>query len=65
VCRVVDVPLEEVSGICAHRTKNGRTRLIAVGDRVAKIAWFSPPRSNEAKSTGIWALLDAWPLGDL
>jgi hypothetical protein len=35
---VVDVPLEEVSGICAHGTKKGRTRLIAVGDRLAKIA---------------------------
>ena len=44
--RVVDVPLEEVSGICSHRGTNGRTYLIAVGDRLAKIAWFSPPRSN-------------------
>jgi hypothetical protein len=49
VCRVVDVPLEEVSGICAHRRKNGRVHLIAVGDRAAKIAWFSPPRSDEGR----------------
>jgi hypothetical protein len=46
VGRVVDVPLEEVSGICSHRSTNGRMYLIAVGDRLAKIAWFSPPRSN-------------------
>ena len=46
VGRVIDVPLEEVSGICSHRSTNGRMYLIAVGDRLAKIAWFSPPRSN-------------------
>jgi hypothetical protein len=46
VCRTVDVPLEEVSAICSYRRKNGRMHLIAVGDRVARIAWFSPPRSN-------------------
>jgi hypothetical protein len=49
VCRIVDVPLEEVSGICAHRSKNGQTRLITVGDRLAKIAWFFPAHSNEGK----------------
>jgi hypothetical protein len=48
VRRMVDVPLQEVSGICSHRSKSGRMSLIAVGDRLAKIAWFSPPRSNEA-----------------
>ena len=41
VRRVVDVPLREVSGICLRRGRNGRMFLIAVGDRVAKIAWFS------------------------
>ncbi len=46
VCRVVDVPLHEVSGICLRRGRNGRMHLIAVGDRVAKIAWFSLPRSD-------------------
>jgi hypothetical protein len=46
VCRVVDVPLREVSGICLRRSRNGRMALIAVGDRVAKIAWFSEPRSD-------------------
>ena len=43
VCRVVDVPLREVSGICLRRSRNGRMFLISVGDRVAKIAWFSQP----------------------
>src|SRR6516165_1684494 len=46
VCRVVDVPLREVSGICLRCDRNGRMFLIAVGDRVAKIAWFSEPRSD-------------------
>ena len=46
VSRVLDVPLREVSGICSHRTRNGQTSLIAVGDRVAKIAWFPLPRSE-------------------
>jgi hypothetical protein len=46
VSRVVDVPLNEVSGICLRRTRNGRVSLIAVGDRMAKIAWFSQPRSD-------------------
>jgi len=45
VRRVVDVPLREVSGICLRRGRNGRTSLIAVGDRVAKIARFFQPRS--------------------
>jgi hypothetical protein len=47
VRRVVDVPLREVSGICLRRGRNGQMVLIAVGDRVAKIAWFSEPRSDE------------------
>ena len=47
--RVVDVPLREVSGICLRRSRNGRMFLIAVGDRVAKIAWFSQPRSDEGR----------------
>jgi hypothetical protein len=55
VRRVVDVPLREVSGICLRRGRNGRMFLIAVGDRVAKIAWFSQPRSDGAESTGIRA----------
>jgi len=47
--RVIDVPLKEVSGICSHRSRTGRMRLIAVGDRLAKVAWFSPPRSNRGE----------------
>src|SRR5262245_37738129 len=49
VRRVVDVPLREVSGICLRRGQNGQMFLIAVGDRVAKIAWFSQPRSDEGR----------------
>ena len=46
VRRVVDVPLREVSGICLRRSRNGRMFLITVGDRVAKIAWFSVSRGD-------------------
>jgi hypothetical protein len=49
VRRVVDVPLREVSGICLRRSRNGRKFLIAVGDRLAKIAWFSQPCSDEGR----------------
>src|SRR5262245_25030030 len=49
VRRVVHVPLREVSGICLRRSRNGRMSLVAVGDRVAKIAWFSQPRSDEGR----------------
>jgi hypothetical protein len=48
VCRVVDVPLREVSGICLRRSRNRQMFLIAVGDRVAKIAWFSLRRSDDS-----------------
>ena len=49
VCRMVNVPLREVSGICLGRGRNGRLLLIAVGDQAAKIAWFSQPRSDEGR----------------
>jgi hypothetical protein len=49
VCRVIDVPLHEVSGICLRRGRNGRMHLIAVGDRAAKIAWFSLPHSDAGR----------------
>jgi hypothetical protein len=62
VCRVVDVPLEEVSGICSHRSPDGRVYLSAVGDRLAKIAWFSPPRSNEGQID--WHTRDIAELSD-
>jgi hypothetical protein len=47
VRRVVHVPLREVSGICLHRSRNGRMSLIAVGDEAAKIAWFSLSHGDE------------------
>jgi hypothetical protein len=49
VRRVVDVPLREVSGICLRRARNGRMFLIAVGDRVGKVAWFSLSPSDGAR----------------
>ena len=39
VRRVVDVSLQEVSGICSRHSRSGRMSLIAVGDRAAKVAW--------------------------
>src|SRR5262245_44747747 len=47
VSRVVHVPLREVSGVCVRRSRNGRMSLLAVGDRVAKIAWFSQARDAD------------------
>jgi hypothetical protein len=49
VCRMIDVPLHEVSGICLRRGRSGRMSLIAVGDRMSKIAWFSLPRSDDGR----------------
>ena len=49
VRRVVHVPLREVSGICLGRSDNGRMFLIAVGDRAAKIAWFSLSGSEDVR----------------
>ena len=49
VRRVVDAPLHEVSGICLRRGRNGRMSLIAVGDRMSKIAWFSLPGSDDGR----------------
>jgi hypothetical protein len=46
VCRMVDVPLREISGICLRRSRNHRMSLIAVGDRLSKLAWFVEPRSD-------------------
>jgi hypothetical protein len=47
--RVVDVPLHEVSGICLHRGRSGQMSLVAVGDKLAKIAWFSLPQDDEGE----------------
>ena len=46
---MVDAPLHEVSGICLRRGRNGRMSLIAVGDRMSKIAWFSLPGSDDGR----------------
>lgn len=47
VRRLIHVPLREVSGICLRRGGNGRMSLLAVGDRVAKIAWFSLSQGDQ------------------
>lgn len=49
VRRVVDAPLHEVSGICLSRGPNGKNSLVAVGDRMSKIAWFSLPGSDDGR----------------
>jgi hypothetical protein len=49
VRRVVDVSLQEVSGICSRRSRSGQMSVIAVGDRAAKVAWCSVPRSDEGR----------------
>jgi hypothetical protein len=46
VCRVVDVPLREVSGICLQRGPRGRMSLLAIGDRKARLAWLALPVSE-------------------
>ncbi len=48
VCRVVDVPLREVSGICLRRGPAGELALLAIGDRVAVAAWFAQPKDDMA-----------------
>jgi hypothetical protein len=48
VFRVVDVPLEEVSGICLRRGPAGELSLVAIGDRVAVAAWFVQPADDMA-----------------
>ena len=48
VFRVVDVPLEEVSGICLRRGPAGEQSLVAIGDRVAVAAWFVQPGDDLA-----------------
>ena len=49
VCRVVDAPVHELSGICLRRSQSGRLSLVAVGDRMAKIAWFAEPRRDDGR----------------
>jgi hypothetical protein len=46
--RMVDVPLEEVSGVCLRRGPSGELQLLAIGDRVATAAWFTQPTDDHA-----------------
>ena len=63
VRRVIDVPLREVCGICLRRGGNGRKVLVAVGHRMAKIAWFSQPRSRSIDDAWLTAFEDVGPAG--
>lgn len=56
IYRTVDVPLEEVSGICLRRGPRGELQLLAVGDRVAVAAWFAQPKDDTA--TLAWSTTD-------
>jgi hypothetical protein len=49
--RVIDVPLEEVSGISIDRSRKGRVSLLAIGDRVAigaRLSLTDPDRADLA-----------------
>jgi hypothetical protein len=48
VYREVDVPLEEVSGVCLRRGPQGQLQLLAIGDRVSVAAWFSQPKDDRS-----------------
>jgi hypothetical protein len=54
--RLIDVPLEEVSGICLRRGRAGRMSLVAIGDRVAVAAIVDLPRG--ARGRLAWRTLD-------
>jgi hypothetical protein len=56
VHRVLDVPLREVSGICLRRGQDGQMSLIAVGDRVAKLAWVLLPGIDDGSPA--WHTID-------
>jgi len=47
--RIVDVPLEEVSGVCLRRGLGDEMALVAIGDRVAVAAWVLLPRDDMAE----------------
>ena len=46
-CRVVDVPLREVSGICLWRGPKGKMALLAIGDHKATLAWLALPAPDD------------------
>ena len=43
IVRTVDVPLEEVSGLCLRRGPGGVLQVVAIGDRAAIGAWATVP----------------------
>jgi hypothetical protein len=54
--RIVDVPLEEVSGVCLRRGRDGEMALVAIGDRTATAAWVALPADDMAELD--WATAD-------
>ena len=56
VVHKLDVPLQEVSGICLRRDGAGGMAIIAVGDRAATVAW-SPFCGRNAEA-GDWRTVD-------
>ena len=46
VLRTVDVPLEEVSGVCLRREIHGDMALVAFGDRTSMAAWVDLPSDD-------------------
>lgn len=50
VFRMLDAPLREVSGICIRRCRNHQMSLVAVGDRVAEVAWLPLPGHDQEAS---------------
>jgi hypothetical protein len=46
VLRTMDVPLQEVSGVCLRREARGDMALVAFGDRTSIAAWVELPSDN-------------------
>jgi hypothetical protein len=46
VLRTVDVPLQEVSGVCLRRESGGDMALVAFGDRTSIAAWVELPTDD-------------------
>lgn len=47
IIRTLDVPLEEVSGLCLRRGPGGVLQVVAIGDRAAVGAWATVPDDHD------------------
>ena len=54
--QTIDIPLQEVSGVCSGRDRDGEPALVAVSDREATLAWTRLSSIN-AESTE-WRRID-------